>query len=242
MPHRSCRITAMRRRLALTLTAALTVTVALAGCGDDPPARADTIAGDEPAATSAPAEPVVAGGETLTKKQAKASLLTVKDLPTGWAKETKAEEEDGESKTEPARCAALFDSLDTGGDPVVQAEARFAQGFQLLEHSVTSFEDDVDGLVKDAADAFSKCSTFTAIEPDGSRVEAKMSALSFPNLGDRTLAVRMTGASDGVDVVLDIVMIAIGHNGVGILAGGLTPIPGAELEAIARKAVAKLPD
>lgn len=228
----------MHRPLALTL--ALSVALALAGCGEDPPERADTIAAEQPAATSAPPEKPAGNGETLSKKEAKAALLTVEDLPSGWSKAAQPDDGDSKAKTEPARCAAILEALDKAADPVAKAEAQFEQGLQLLEHSVTSFEDDAEGLVKKATDAFSRCSSFTSTEPDGTRLEVKMSALSFPNLGDRTLAVRMTGSGGQIDIVLDIIMIAIGHNGVGIIAGGLTPVPGADLEAIARKAVTKL--
>jgi hypothetical protein len=135
-----------------------------------------------------------------------------------------------------------MDGLDKRtGEPVAEAKAGFASGpTAFLEHTVESFEQDTAALVELAADAFRKCPKVTSIDPDGTKVTFRFRSMSFPELGDRTLAMRATGSADGVEVILDPVYIAKGHNGVGISAGGLTPLPGADLEAVARKALAKL--
>jgi hypothetical protein len=239
--------------VALPLLLVVGVLVASLGAGfaytrwqdRDRPERADTIA--EPAGQ--PGEsgetvdaPVSDGaGDTLTKKQAKAALLTVKDLPSGWSVDKSADDSSEESTTEPARCAAIFDAVDKDkSKPVAEAKVNFSQGFVILEETVASYRDDVDDAVKETAEALNKCPEFTSVEPDGSRAKLSMSGLSFPNLGDRTLATRIKGRTDGVDVLLDIVIIAVGHNIVMISAGGLTPVPGDDLEAVAKRAVAKL--
>lgn len=234
----------MRRPLALAL--ALSIVLVIAGCSDDPPERADTAAGapSAPSAggktgiTSAAGEKSAGNGKTLTKKQTKAALLTVGDLRTGWKVDSDAD--DSKSKTEPATCAAVFNALDQAANPVAKAEVAFAQRGQVVRHSVASFKKDAGGLVEETGQAVSKCKTFTRIEAGGTTYEAKLSPLTFPTLGDRTLAVRMTATDGDDELVTDAVLIAVGHNVIGIVAGGPLPVPGSEVQAMARRAITKL--
>jgi hypothetical protein len=224
------------------LAAAALAVVVLTGCGQDPAQRTATVAGGEPAATAA-AEAPEGNGETLTKKQVKAALLTVKDLPSGWSDDPEAlgDGEDDDSTTKPARCQAVFAITDKNyDDPVADASATFSQGITILEHSVATFDDDTDRILTKTAKAFSECPRFTDIDPDGTKTKVRMSALSFPDLGDRTLAMRAKGTVEDMELVIDLIAISVGHNIVAITAGGLEPMPGDDLEAIARKAVAKL--
>jgi hypothetical protein len=223
--------------------------VAVTGCGTDRPERADTVSGSETTQTQQPAgtEAPKAAGRTLTDKQAKAALLTVQDLPTGWSVDPDASsddqgDDDDSRITEPAACADLFDSLDDGKDSVAEATGNYtAGGFgPFLEHTVTSHsKDPADGMDAVTA-ALSECPKFTMTDADGTKMQMKVSALSFPNLGDRTLALRMSGNSDEIDIVMDLVYIAVGRNGITLGAGGLTPIAGDDLEQLATAAVDKL--
>lgn len=67
-----------------------------------------------------------------------------------------------------------------------------------------------------------------------------VSPLSFPNLGDRALALRVAGSTPDVEVVIDLIYVAVGNNGVSLAAGGLTPMQGTELERLATMAVQRL--
>jgi hypothetical protein len=80
--------------------------------------------------------------------------------------------------------------------------------------------------------------TFTK---EGVKTEMTLSPLSFPNLGDQSLAVRMNEKIEGMDVVADFVFVATGHNTVSFMAAGFEqPIPGTELEKFARAGMTKL--
>jgi hypothetical protein len=81
---------------------------------------------------------------------------------------------------------------------------------------------------------------FTSTTKDGSSATFQASGLSFPNVGDRTLAVRLKAKTDGIDIVVDVIYIAKGNNGIALLVTGLQPLGGATLESLARKAVAHL--
>jgi hypothetical protein len=229
-------------RTVLTIAA---VVVLAAGCGgDDPPERADTVEGASPSATEgdeAP-EPEDGAGEALNAEQAEAALLTVEDLPTGWSVDA-SEVTDSEDTTDPPECAALFESLSEAADPLVEAEANFRAGGvgPFLLHSVTSHEFDLTDHLGKMADALDQCPEFSMTDAEGvPTTEINTAPLSFPNLGERTLAVRIQGSTPDLDVAFDVVWIAIGQNGITLIAGGVLPMQGSELEDLATRAVQKL--
>jgi hypothetical protein len=67
-----------------------------------------------------------------------------------------------------------------------------------------------------------------------------MAPLSFPNLGDQTLAVRMNLKIDGLEAVSDLVVVAVGHNIVSFSTSGFSTMKGAELEQLTRAGMSKL--
>lgn len=239
----------MRRRVYLTIPVA--AVVLLAGCGDSPERAVtvgETSAANEPAeATSAPPKAKGAGDE-LNAKQVKAALLTVTDMPTGWsATPNQDDAEDTNDTMEPASCQAMFDKMDAdkgAAKPKAKAEASFAAGGALgtqFSMEVSSFEEDGQGdKVEEVAAALSKCSKITSTDSSGIKTEMELAGLSFPNLGDQTLAMRMNAQSDGIAVVADLVVVATGHNIVTFTAAGLQPMPGADLEKVARTGMVKV--
>lgn len=192
------------------------------------------------------AKPQPAGaGDELTGKQARLALLSVADLPTGWASADTQPEIEDSSKIQPAACQKMFDELDASSEdlePSAEAKATFSQGGPLgaqLEMKVASFDEVQTDSVETIADALTKCSTFKSTE-HGEISEIAMAALSFPNLGDQTLAIRMRVKTQGFEGVADVVLVAVGHNLVSFTTAGLQPIAGAELEKIARRGMEKV--
>jgi hypothetical protein len=229
------------RKTVLTIAA---VVVLAAGCGgDDPPERADTVEGASPSATEGDEarEPEDGAGEALNAEQAEAALLTVEDLPTGWSVDA-SEETDSEDTTDPAECAALFDSLSEAADPLAEAKANFTAGGvgPFLVHAVASHEADLTDHIGKIADALDQCPEFSMTDAEGVTTEFTTAPLSFPNLGERTLAVRLQGSTPDLDVAFDVVWIAIGQNGITLVAGGILPMQGSEIEDLATRAVQKL--
>jgi hypothetical protein len=216
----------------------MVLVVALAGCGADRPERADTVRGPTPTFQEDVEEAVA-----LTQRQLESALLTVEDMPTGWSVDT-SEDSDSEDVVEPAECGALFETLDKAPDPVAKAEAAFTAGGlgPFLEHGVTSFEESTADQLDLVVDTLNQCPEFSSTDAEGVTTEFTTAPLSFPNLGDRTLALRFQGSTGGIDVVVDALFIAIGSNGISIVVGGLVPMEGQELESIATTAVEKLND
>lgn len=233
------------------LTIPLLAVALLGACGDSPE-RAVTVgqttAANEPVEeTSAPPKPKGAGDE-LSSNQVKVALLTVADMPTGWSSAPNEEDaEDTKDTMEPASCQAMFDKMDAdkaAKEAKAKAQASFSAGGALgtqLTMEVSSFEDDGQGdKVEDVAAALSQCSAITSTDASGTKTEMELAGLSFPNLGDQTLAMRMNAKSDGIAVVADLVVVAAGHNIVTFTAAGLQPMQGAELEKVARTGMAKV--
>lgn len=238
--------------------------LALAGCGSTPQ-RADTSSGaatppsasspsaaDAPAASeSAPAssdsDPAKVSGDALSQAEARAALLTVQEMPTGWSKDANSKESDTDTKVSPASCQKEFDAMDAkAGDdkPASKARVTFTQGGMAgptLEMSVESYaKERRDDWAKDATKLLTKCSHLTLTDPDGTRASVDFVPMSFPNLGERTVALRMKVKTQGIEAVADLVAVATGHTMTSFATAGLQPVPGTTLEKIARSGMAKL--
>jgi hypothetical protein len=230
------------------VSVAMVCLLSLVGCSRAPQ-RADTLpVAEEPSQslTATAKVPVAAPVDVeangrLTTAQAKKALLTLDDMPTGWAQDRPDPNTDDPSVT-PDRCSAILNALNGQGRPLARANASFnAGGFgPQLEQSVTSWPKSQLPILKKLTDAFRQCPKFTSTSKDGSSATFQAGGLSFPNVGDRTLALRLKAKTDGIDFVLDLVYIAKGNNGITLVVSGLQPLGGATLESLARKAVAHL--
>ena len=248
----------MRSRL---LCLPMIVAFAVAGCSTAPE-RAATVG--VPTMSGASAQPPVASaqppasqapkpkgaGDQLTSAQAKAALLTVADLPTGWASVKSTADDQSTSKIEPVACQTTYDELTAPFDELaatsvgkgakVKEKATFSKDLSVLEMQVSSFETDNRGdQIKNLGERLTKCAKMTSTKK-GVKTETTMTPLSFPNLGDRSLVVRMNEKNQLMDVVADFVFVATGHNTASFMAAGFQPIPGTELEKIARAGMTKL--
>jgi hypothetical protein len=248
------------RRSALIVPVLAVLATALTACSDDDdrPTRAITVvesdngggvAPDGPADPSETAEPEAGAGGRLDQQQAESALLTVRDLPSGWAvtPDEGDEEDDSEDTIEPERCQTVIDALDDfgGADPAAEADADFNKGGAFgtqLTQSIESYADEIDpDQLQDVADAFTECPEFTSTDAAGTVSRITVSPMSFANLGDQTAAFAMTfEEEEGFAVSLNIAMVVVGHNLVSLLSGGLAGGDGAELEQIGRTAIAKL--
>jgi hypothetical protein len=232
-------------RTMTAVTAALVVAVAGCGGGDDgSQERARTVT----TATTAPPEEVEGGGdETLTEAQLQAALLTVTDLPTGYTAAADDgvddDADDGEPVGTDADCSARFEALgESEGTETASADVDFEGGFGVvLEQSLESYEDE-DVLTKrfdDVVDVLSECPSFTTTDDAGATIELTISSLSFPKLGDDTVALAVAGTSGDFDIRLNIALVRLGRNVMNVAQGGLTA-DAAVLEEVARTGLSKL--
>lgn len=224
------------------------------GCGGDRPERAVTVDPKDPATSSlegSDAEeveaPTSSSEERLTKAQIDAALLTVNDLPSGWAESPEEADDDSEDTIEPARCQDVMDALDDdSGDAAAEGEANFNKGGAfgtIMSETISSYAEEVDAdVVQEIADAFAECPSFTSTDAEGEVTEVTVSPMSFANLGDQTLAVAMSFESSLFTVTVNVAYVVIGHNVLALINGGVGGADGAELEKLAKLAVSKLED
>ena len=221
----------------------------LAGCSSSPE-RAVTVgqASSNPPTQQTSAQPKPHGaGDELTAAQARAGLLSVTDLPTGWSAATNFPPSTNNSTVTPAVCQTVFDKLDPAKGATkakVKATASFTTGGALgqqLTMDIASFDaENQAAKIQAVADALTKCAHVTVTDAKGAKAAMDMTGLSFPNLGDQTFAFRVTAKSGALTIVVDLATVAIGHNFVTFTTAGLQPLPGADLEKIARAGVTKV--
>ncbi|MGL5931247.1 MAG: hypothetical protein ACRCY8_20130 [Dermatophilaceae bacterium] len=224
---------------------ALLASTMLAGCGDAPE-RAVTVGSASPAGgtTNQPDRPA-GSGDQLDAAKIKQALLAVGDLPTGWASKANDDSGEDESVIEPASCQKLFDTFGDKSSEAAAAEAAvtFTSGGDLgteLSQEIASYGTERQSKkVEEIAAALTKCSKMTLVD-GADRIPVTISGLSFPNLGEQTLAMRMTFETSGITVTADLAVVAVGHNVVSFTTVGLQPIAGAELEKIARAGMSKM--
>lgn len=235
----------MRTTVTRTLPA-MALSLALAACGGGEDGsdgdRARTIAVPNSSAAEAPEE---GGEETLTEAQLEAALLTVPDLPTGYtaaANDGEDDADDGDAAGANAECSERFEALGDAEGSVADAEANFEGGLGVvLEQTLESFEDE-DVLAQrfdDVVDVLSDCPSFITTDDTGATTELNISALSFPKLGDDTVALAVAGKSGGFDLRLNLVLVRLGRNAMNLAQGGLTA-DAAVLEQVARTGLDKL--
>ena len=238
----------MRIRHAVAAMPLIAVGILLSGCGGTPE-RAATV-GTQPAGPapqeSSPAPKPKGAGDGLTAAQAKSGLLAVSDMPTGWAATKNDPDSTSDSKIEPASCQKMFDDMDAkteGKKAKIKQKATFSEGGMMgtqLVMEIGSFDDDAQGnKVQAIAKALTECSTIKSTE-NGQTATLTLNGLSFPNLGDQTLALRANVKTQEIEAVSDMVFVAVGHNIVSFTTVGLQPMKGADLEKIARTGMTKV--
>lgn len=184
-------------------------------------------------------------GNGLTAAQAKAGLLAVGDMPRGWSAAENDPYDSLDPEIEPAPCQQMFEDMAarTGiRKAKVTRKTTFAEGGKMgtqLVMQIASFADAQGDKVQAIAKALPKCSTVTSRQ-DGQTGKLALKGLSFPNLGDRTLALRANVKIDEVEAVTDMVFVAVGHNIVSFTTVGYQPMKSADLEAIARSGMTKV--
>lgn len=225
----------LRRSILLASVLALISTA----CGGED--RAQTL---EAEPTEVPAEQVVTDEATLRQ-----ALLTIEDLPTGW---TTAAEEEGATEEEPAPCG-----IEPTEEETTSVEEHFQKGEleDQLMVSVSAFDNagDAEAALQEFRTQLQNCREWEDTDDEGTHFAWALSPLSFPNLGEETVAFRVsadiTGNEEGFEITASMVgdMIVVRrvnavsgvfHFGLGLF--GPAEIDSEQTETFARKADEKL--
>lgn len=224
-----------------TTTMLLVASAACGGSDSESSDRARTITA--PSASAEPEAPEGDGDRTLTEAELTAALLTVADLPTGYTAAASSEDDESETEAE-GECQEKFESLSAAeGDEAASAEASFEGGGlgTVLEQGLESYEDEgtLEKRFDDVVSVLSDCPTFSTTEDDGTTTEFKVAALSFPKLGDDTVALAITGTTPDFSIAINVAIVRLGRNVMSVIQGGLTA-DAAVLEQASRTGLDKL--
>ncbi|MCW2799635.1 MAG: hypothetical protein JWQ70_1107 [Aeromicrobium sp.] len=224
-------VSAMKR-----IVAAVSVLLVIGACGGNKtPDRAG----------SAAPKGATSSYSTLSKGDLKSVVLSIDDMPTGFAVDPDPSDDDDDDFTsgDPG-CKALVEASDAKNETVAHKDASFTQGDfgPFVSESVSIQKKGMASKgFRDARKGLSSCKSYVAGKGDDA-AKFKVGAMSFPNLGDETVAYQLNGEASGYPFTGHLVAVRLGDNivlvtGVGI--GGSTLEP-ASLEKIARAAVKKV--
>lgn len=243
--------------------------VALTACsllpgsgGDDTGGSSDrsTSAASSGDASSAPGDDVgtVTGpGRPMDEGGLRAALPSAGDVGDGWVDDeqmTISEAEAGD--VTPTSCAPLLQK-GPGWDEVKRTErARVQVNFARADNPpppgserhhlgtwVYSFDDPYPSRLFDEAGALvAECPTFDFRQTDtGNTSTYEVEALTFPALGDRTVAFRLQIQQTLETITMDFVVIKVGHNTVSVANGTYNGTPDtAVTERVARSVLSGL--
>lgn len=229
------------------LVASVLLTLLSVGCSSGSDRAATVTANSQPtratpsaSAATVPASSPVSqstrshSGKAPTDADLAAVLLTVQDMPTGWAvspPSSSASASDNTTFVGDPKCEGVYQQLEehTALDHVGHASTEFSKGSfgPFIEEDLSSFAsaDVVKNELKTLKDGITACPTIKQKDADGTVTTLTASALSFPKLGDETFAVRLAGEGGGqgfsLPLTVDAVFIRTGRCGVTIAGFGI---------------------
>jgi hypothetical protein len=175
---------------------------------------------------------------TAAHRNIKAQLLTVSDLPAGWAVDNSSNSDD--SGPEPP----CLKNLKSGQKAIDKGEADFVQGtdFPVLQQQLGYFGSTATTVRNYAVTVavLNRCRDFS-FSSGGQKFTGTIGQLSFPKLGERSAAWRLVLSASGLRFGIDLAIMQKGPELNLMLYGDLGTPDTATFASIARTAVAKMP-
>ena len=189
--------------------------------------------------------------DPLTSQQIKKSLLTIDDMPSGFSEDPEMSTDDSEDNftSGSSDCKALNSTLNEPGTKsktVGEGEVGFKESDfgPFVAESVASFKGAaIEDSMGDLKQAFSKCKRFTTTDEDGAKLKFRVAPMSFPDLGDDTIAVKLSAKEPTFDLsfTLDLVAVRVDQNVVMMLNFGIgKALAGEKFESLVRLAVDRI--
>ncbi|WP_435201809.1 hypothetical protein [Janibacter sp. GS2] len=228
--------------------------LALAGCsalpgGDEPTSPPATSSGSE---STTDEGPVTGAGRPLDEAELHRVLPSPADLGPDWAHDpAKTIFETETSDISPSACAPLLlkgperDKVLSSQrarvqDNYVRGESTVGHGSFMGIWAYSTDEAMPSRLFDDAGSLIGTCSSMEVTQADtGSVSTYRSSQLPFPNMGDRTLALRTKISQSLRTVTMDYVVIKVGHNTVFVVNGDYLEEPDTSATERAARAALK---
>jgi hypothetical protein len=205
-----------------------------------------------------------AAPRVLSEAQLAAALLTVPDLPNGYALDAEAGAGGTDRSAEPSTdeliepgsddeaCDQVFDEVRGGGPALgatgaVTAEIEFTRGElgPFVSQSLHSSRDRaaIHAAFEEMRRVPQLCREFTESDDDGS-FTIRMTEASFPQVGEDSFAIRLdaSGGGEGISITLGgyLVLIRVAATVSMIVHVGAPGVDAGETERVARAAAARL--
>ncbi len=193
-----------------------------------------------------------ATADPLSETQIKKALLTIDDLPSGFSKDPDLaldEEGSADDVTQGTKqCRDLLSALndENRGKPFGEGQVGFKEGDAgpFIEEQVTSFEGStIKKSMATLREAFASCKEFQTKDSEGVVTEFTVAPMTFPDLGDDSIAVQLGAIESSVDfeIAMSLVVVRVDQNVVLLGNYGLgSGLGGGKFESIARTAVDKV--
>jgi hypothetical protein len=175
---------------------------------------------------------LAACGTTPTQKL-QSEALSLRDLPAGW-----------QANTGPyASAPTCFAPADGATRPTL-VRARFKRGTVYIDEALRHYSGDHATLAYDAAAlTLAGCNT-VSIDATGVTYTGQLVPIGFPHLGDESAAYRLqlhtTAAGVVYSYTIDLIFARKGQTDLGLEYVSSGVVDGADLQALAAKAVGKL--
>ena len=239
------------------LLAALAAVAVVAGCGGGsgatkPDAKAASKAAGGSSTTPTTAPLTTAPAAPPSPERMRSVLLTVSDMPPGWAAGLGANDgEDSTTNTDDFVCPGAKEKFPQefshSADAGLDATFNKSQFGPFVIEALAAF-DDTQATFSQAEAALRSCAGqhWDQTDPDGTKTSFTLNEVSTADRGDDHFAYRLSGTSDGAAMTIDLVFVRDGPV-VALVAGiGITSMFGngqldaAEFEKILDAVATKL--
>ncbi|MGW4200006.1 hypothetical protein [Streptomyces sp. NPDC004726] len=171
-------------------------------------------------------KPADARAEPLTAAQMKAATLQVKDLPPGYTAGQSVPDRTKYTADQP-QCQPIAEFLDgevTGATTGGSVDFEGPGGKSMLTQQVFTFPGKgAEDLVKGVGTALESCTKFTYKDADGEKSEIGVRKIDGPEAGEESHAFRMTMATAGSPIKVEVDMLVARQGTGGTRIGFLAP-------------------
>jgi hypothetical protein len=191
--------------------AACLAAIALTACGGEND-QARTVPEPTPTAKSTVEAPTSSDESGSTDEappvELESMVLTLDDMPSGWTTAPELLSDDGAPGT--TFCGIDEAEIDVPDDAGASVDAAFKQSDfgPFVFHTVGRLGDagEATAALDRMLDAASQCSEWTETDDQGVETTWSITPLSFDNVGDDTIAFRLSSDAEGMPVTVDLVM------------------------------------
>lgn len=168
-----------------------------------------------------------------------AVLLALSDLPAGWSSIPVEDVENTEEEDPSQPCNQQPRGLVAKSD--AEADFQVSDSGPFLSHLVEVYNPgDAQKSIDAELASVESCPEWTETDEEGTEYKFQIQPLTFPGVGDQSIAYRVNMEVEGTTVVFDVVMFRRADVAETVVYGAVGSVNSAETERFVLKADAKL--